>query len=106
YRDLIMFLYDQGFPVTLLRNSGITPNAAGLKTKFPAQVGHKLEDVAQQLASQLQPSFGPAINRPQGFMDNFARHVTPPLAVTDVLGTYDGSDLAFYRFLAENYAYS
>src|SRR5262249_43717070 len=34
-----------------------------------------------------------------------ADKVAGGLVVTDVLGTYDGSDLAFYRFLAENYAY-
>ena len=95
----------QGFPVTLLRNSGITPDAAGFKTKFPAQVGHKVKDVAQQLASQLQPSFGSAVNSPQGFIDNFTPHVTGRLVATDILGTYDGNDLPFYRFLAENYAY-
>ncbi|TMH27698.1 MAG: hypothetical protein E6H66_23010 [Betaproteobacteria bacterium] len=105
YRDLIMFLYDQGFPVTLLRNSGITPDAAGFKTKFPAQVGHKLKDVAQQLASQLQTSFGSTVNSPQGFIDNFANRVTAGLSANDILGTYEGNDLPFYRFLAENYAY-
>lgn len=105
YRDLIAFLNEQGFPVTLLRNSGIMPNAAGLKTKFPAQVGHHLKDVAQQLASPLKTSFGSTVNGPQGFIDNFAIRVTDGLVVTDILGTYDGSDLAFYRFLAENYAY-
>src|SRR5262249_46232282 len=62
YRDLIAFLNKQGFPVTLLRNSGIT-----IKTKFPAQVGHHLKDVAQQLASQLKTSFGSTVNSPQGF---------------------------------------
>ena len=105
YRDLILYLYDQGFPVTLLRNSGIMPDGAGFKTKFPAQVGHKVSDVAQQLASQLQPSFGSAVNSPQGFIDNFTQHLTGRLVATDILGTYDGTDLPFYRFLAENYAY-
>jgi phospholipase C len=105
YRDLIAFLNDQGFPVTLLRNSGIAPDPAGFKTKFPAQVGHKLSDVAQQLASQLQTSFGVTVNSPQGFIDNFADRVTGGLVATDILGTYDATDLPFYGFLAENYAY-
>ena len=105
YRDLIDFLYDQNYPVTLLRNSGIKPNAAGLKTRFPAQVGHKLLDVAEQLAEKLQTSFGTAVISPKGFISNFASRVTPGLLAEDILGTYDGNDLAFYRFLAENYAY-
>jgi len=103
--DLVDFLYEQGFRVTALKNSGITPNAAGLKTKFPAQVGHKLKNVATQLAVQLQTPSGLTVNSPQGFLDDFADKVTDGLIVDDILGTYDGDDLAFYRFLAENYAY-
>jgi phospholipase C len=103
--DLVNFLYDQGFRITALKNSGITPNAAGLKTKFPAQVGHKLKNVATQLAVQLQTPSGLTVNSPQGFLDDFADKVTDGLVVDDILGTYDGDDLAFYRFLAENYAY-
>jgi phospholipase C len=106
YRDLVAFLYDQGFPVTLLRNSGIIPDSAGFKTRFPAQVGHALSDVAQQLATKLQTSFGTTVNSPQGFIDNFTgRAAAAGLLATDVLGTYDGNDLPFDRFLAENYAY-
>ena len=103
--DLVNFLYEQGFRVTALKNSGITPNAAGLKTRFPSQVGHRLKDVAQQLAAQLQTPSGLTVNSPQGFLDDFAGRESRGLVAEDILGRYDGDDLAFYRFLAENYAY-
>ncbi len=84
YGDLIEFLYEQGYPVTWLKNSGILANAAGLKTRFPASVGHRLADVAQQLATQLATPSGTSVNDPQGFLDNFASRVTDRLQVTDI----------------------
>jgi phospholipase C len=45
------------------------------------------------------------INSPQGFVDNFTPKVNDRLQPRDVLGIYDGHDLAFYKFLADNYAY-
>ena len=119
YIDLIKFLHDNNFykenALPLLRDSGIPPDVAGFKTKFPAKVGHSTDNVATQLKYQLQPSFGPAINSPQGFIEDFNGKLTEQvtegfiapdiLIATDILGTYDGNDLPLYRFFAENYAY-
>ena len=106
YGEYVQSLYEQGFPITWLKNSGILANAAGLKTRFPAQVGHKLADVAQQLgATPLQIPSGSSVLNPQGFIDNFALRVPTQLQPTDILGIYDGSDLAMYKFLADNYAH-
>lgn len=100
--DLLNFL--QQFMIQPLSGSDIPPNAQGLKTRFPASVGHKLADVAQQLSERLQMPNGQSINSPQGFLDNFASR-TGDLDPYDVLGYYTDSDLAFYKFLAENFAY-
>jgi phospholipase C len=102
---LVDYLYEQGFRVMPLKNSGIVPNAAGLKTRFPSQVGHRIADVAKQLSGQLQTNTGIVLNSPQGFLDDFAGRETGGLVNDDVLGTYDGDDLPFYRFLADNYSY-
>jgi phospholipase C len=89
-----------------LRLSAITPNYFQLKTKFPASVGHTPADVEQQLGERLEMPSGRWINSPHGFVANFLTHVTGGLVPDDVLGYYDAEDLAFYAFLAENYAYS
>ena len=39
YRDLIAFLYDQGFPVTLLRNSGIIPDCGRVQDQVSGAGG-------------------------------------------------------------------
>jgi phospholipase C len=113
--DLLNFLSGQGFGVHELRMSDIASNAAHLKTRFPLSVGHHFKDVAEQLADRLAITpDGPTINSPLGFVDNFVKNhphfndVTEIDGVVkeDVLGFYTGNDLAFYKFLAENYAYS
>lgn len=97
------------FNVRQLRAATFEKNAAGLMTRLPKGVGHELHDVQQQLSI---PASGPnnrTINSPQGFVENFKpRLKTNPLGVVpdDVLGFYDGKDLAFFDFLATHYAYS
>jgi phospholipase C len=95
-----------GFLIRPLSESRIVPNAAGLKTRFPVQVGHKLANVETQLSHRLQLPDGRWINSPQGFVEDFASHIGHSgLETFDVLGYYTGADLPFYRFLAENYSY-
>ena len=71
YGELVQFLFDQGFPITSLKNSGILANAAGLKTRFPAQVGHKLADVAQQRGGPAPGSIGRIGREPAGLPRQF-----------------------------------
>src|SRR5262249_53394239 len=100
------FLTTNGFPIRPLSQSAIVPNAANLKTRFPVSVGHTFTDVATQLSQKLQTPEGQLINSPQGFVDDFASRVGDSgLVKEDVLGYYTDSDLALYRFLAENYTY-
>lgn len=104
--ELIGFLTMSGFPIRKLSDSAIVPNAANLKTRFPVSVGHSLADVAQQLSERLQAPSGVTINSPKGFEDRFQSRIgSSGLAIEDVLGYYTGTDLPFYRFLADNYAY-
>lgn len=98
--------------VSPLSLSNIEPNAAGLKTRFPVEVGHELADLARQLGAKLQMPTGQWINSPQGFLDDFAPRladsglgVLDGLKVTDVLGYYTNTDLAMYGFLAQQFAY-
>jgi len=102
-RDLTDFLAARGFPVPKLNQSAIVPNGVHLKTKFPVSVHHESKDVKQQLSEQLQMPSGRMINSPKGFVDNFS--INHGLVKEDVLGFYEGSDLPFYKYLAENYAY-
>jgi phospholipase C len=103
--ELCDFLKTKGFTVRPLNESGILPNGAHLKTRFPVGVGHALADVAQQLSEKLQTPKGRSINSPKGFVDDFESRVGSGLVDQDVLGYYTDSDLAMYRFLAENYSY-
>src|SRR5262249_31012297 len=100
--DLVTFL-SPSFSISPLSGSDITPNQAGLKTRFPVAVGHQLADVTIQLSQRLQTPTGQFINSPQGFIADFANGKLKP---DDVLGYYTGEDLPMYRFLAENYSYS
>lgn len=104
--DLTSFLESEGFPVGKLNESGIAANDLGFKTQFPVGVGHKLADVIQQLGVQIALS-GRSINSPSGFVENFKRRAEtrPELTPEDVLGYYEGDDLPFFKFLAENYSY-
>ena len=103
--ELIGFLKQQ-WNIRPLSESAIRPNRAHLKTRFPVSVGHALADVAQQLKEKLQTPASRSINSPQGFVDDFASRVgSSGLDKDDVLGYYTDSDLAMYRFLAENYTY-
>jgi phospholipase C len=105
-KELRDFLKTKGFLVRPLSESAIVPNGAHLKTRFPVSVGHALADVAQQLKEKLQTPDGRSINSPQGFVDNFVSRIgSSGLDQDDVLGYYTDSDLAMYRFLAENYTY-
>jgi phospholipase C len=98
--ELIEFL--KQWNIRPLSKSAIDPNKAHLKTRFPVKVGHSLAAVAQQLSEQLQWPAHQAINRPQGFVDNFAsildelhkNGVLLNVVQEDVLGYYTGSDLA------------
>ena len=103
--DLMNFLGSQLFQIPQLNQSGIVPNALGLKTKFPIPVGHNVADVTQQLSGQLTDWSGRMIISPKGFVDNFTPRVSDPIKPNDVLGYYIGDDLPFTRFLADNYAY-
>jgi phospholipase C len=64
-----------------------------------------MADVEQQLSERLEMPSGRWINSPHGFVANFMTHATAGLVPDDVLGYYGAEDLAFYAFLAENYAY-
>ena len=105
--ELTDFLKTQGFEIGLLRRcERITKNPAGLRTRFPAHVGHSLAAVAKQLSQRLQTSSGLIINSPQGFVEDFEQGMGGSgLERDDVLGYYTGRDLTFYEFLADNYAY-
>ena len=100
---LLAELAAQGFAVPKLKDSAIAPNAQGLKTRFPVSVGHHRKDVLAQLAQPLALASGRAVNNPKSLMDNF----TPGqgLVPNDVLGWYEATDLPFYKYLADNYAY-
>lgn len=103
--DLMTFLGSQGYPIPKLNQSGIVPNELGFKTKFPISVGHHLADVAQQLSERIADSSGRMISSPKGFVDNFTPRASGAITPNDVLGYYEGPDLLFTRFLAENYCY-
>ena len=89
--------------------SRIRPNGVGLKTKFPAAVGHLLADVTEQLSARIATESGRNINSPQGFRTNFEPKITTGIAdqvsVDDILGYYDDVDLPFFKFLTDNYAW-
>jgi len=121
-RELISFLeflrrdgFPTGFFIRKLKYSSIQPNVVGLKTQFPLDVGHTVDDVITQLGEKVNlPTSGRAINNPKGFIDDFMKKLDnfatnyghpSPLDPQDVLGYYDGDDLPFYKFLVENYAY-
>ena len=112
--DLTNFLESQHPPaiVRRLRDSGIVENGVHLKTKFPASVGHSLADITQQLGQQTAIPLRPDINSPAGFKTNFMKQtsmkppVTNGLVEDDVLGFYEADDLAFFKFLTDNYAWS
>ena len=101
------------FVVRPMRDAGFDGNPFGLKTRLPKGVGHETHDVEQQLHAQTTgPDGYGVINSPEGFTANFE----PKLALkpgdlphgvvpNDVLGFYEPSDLPFYGYLAENYAY-
>jgi phospholipase C len=105
-------------PVRPLRKAGFEPNALGLRTRIPKDVGHALEDVRQQLSGQIEGPGGRKINDPNGFVDNFRDrelHGKPEgengCIPFDVLGYYEkneaegANDLPIFAFLAESYAY-
>jgi phospholipase C len=103
--ELIEFLQSKGFSLAPLSDvDRVPPNAIGLRTAFPRAVGHRFNDVAQQLGQTIVMPDGRRINSPQGFMDNFGDK--EGMNATDVLGFYAANDLPFSAFLAEQYAYS
>lgn len=93
-----------------LRESAVHPNAANLKTRFPAHVGHSLADVTEQLEAPFALPGGPSINNPASFMRNFVDRISSAIAdqvqVNDVLGYYTSADLAFYKHLTDNYSWA
>lgn len=101
-----------GFDVRRLAEAGFAKNAQGRMTRLPLSVGHELHDVTQQLGQRITGPEGRTINSPAGFVENFAPRVKLPpgaaphgVVANDVLGFYDDSDLPFFGFLAEHYAY-
>ena len=105
--DLLKLLQDAGYPLPRLAQSSLT-----VKTQFPVAVGHELHDVAEQLRHRMAGPGGRGIVSPEGFVANFkTRHDKlgaqdrARVKLLDVLGWYDGSDLPFYRYLADNYAW-
>jgi phospholipase C len=106
--ELLQTLQQAGFTLPPLGRSTLQ-----VKTQFPVAVGHELHDVAEQLAHRLPGPGGRTLLSPQGFVSNFkTRHDKlsaqdkARVQLHDVLGWYDGADLAFFRYLAEHYAYS
>lgn len=102
------------YRVRKLGEAGFAKNALGKMTRIPKSVGHKLDDVREQLAGQAQRADGGQINDPKGFVDNFRPRLRPdpmtgvdPTGVEpdDVLGYYEASDLPFSAYLAEHYGY-
>jgi phospholipase C len=105
--ELLQFLQAQGYTLPRLAQSALT-----VKTQFPIGVGHELHDVAEQLEHRLTGPGSRPIVSPEGYVANFkTRHDKVSAAdkarvkLHDVLGWYDGNDLPFYRYLAENYAW-
>ena len=103
------------FKVRGLRQAGFEPNAVGKMTRLPKGVGHELDDVKQQLSVRADGPAQRQINSAKGFVDNFGTRLHPDpqtgvdpsgVIADDVLGFYDGEDLPFFKYLAENYAYS
>lgn len=107
-QPLIDHLGAAGFPIGKLRNS-----AFDFKTQFPLSVGHELHDVTTQVQHTMADQNGNLILSPKGFVNNFVENhrsletATPGAKVNkfDVLGYYEGADLPFYRYLADNYTY-
>jgi phospholipase C len=104
---LLKLPQDAGYPLSRLAQSSLT-----VKTQFPVAVGHELHDVAEQLLHRMAGPGGRGIVSPEGFVANFkTRHDKlgaqdrARVKLLDVLGWYDGSDLPFYRYLADNYAW-
>jgi phospholipase C len=100
------------FKVRNLENALFAENALTLRTRLPASVGHEIHDVQQQLSGRVPGPNGRSINDPKGFVDNFKPRLKQPPGETphnvdpqDVLGFYDESQLKFFAFLAEHYAY-
>jgi len=96
------------FNVRRLAEAGFPPNAVNRMTRLPKGVGHELHDVTQQLSIRASGPDNRQINSPEGFVNNFKPRLTnDPHGVVpdDVLGYYDETDLPFYRYLADNYAY-
>ncbi|MBK9431923.1 MAG: alkaline phosphatase family protein [Sphingomonadales bacterium] len=107
-QPLIDHLGAAGFPIGKLRDS-----AFDFKTQFPLSVEHELHDVTTQVQHTMADQNGNLILSPKGFVDNFVENhrsletATPGAKVNkfDVLGYYEGADLPFYRYLADNYTY-
>lgn len=99
-----------------LNEAKFDKNKVDKMTRLPASVGHGLDDVVEQLSSQIPGPDGP-INDPKGFVDNFKKKNTLPedenlpeekkthVEPDDVLGFYEAGDLPIFAHLAENYAY-
>jgi len=105
--ELMQTLQDAGYTLPRLAQSALT-----VKTQFPVAVGHELHDVAEQLKHRLVGPGGRSIVSPEGYVANFkTRHDKlsaqdkARVKLHDVLGWYDGNDLPFYRYLADNYAW-
>jgi phospholipase C len=105
--ELLQVLQDAGYPLPRLAQSALT-----VKTQFPVAVGHELHDVAEQLKHRMAGPGGRGIVSPEGFVANFKpRHDKlsaqdkARVKLLDVLGWYDGNDLPFFRYLADNYAW-
>ncbi len=96
------------YQVRELGEAGFDKNEVKLMTKLPKNVGHHLEDVAQQLSERVSGPGNRPINSPKGFVDNFKPKLgsdAQGVVEDDVLGYYVAKDLPFFAYLAEHYAY-
>ena len=107
--QIIAAIEARGFKVRNLRDAQFLANKLGFKTRLPAGVGHGFDDVQQQLSGRMTASDGRPLLDPKGFVDNFVTKLAMPpqdnVDPQDVLGFYDGEQLPFLKFLADNYAY-
>ncbi|MCB9646273.1 MAG: hypothetical protein H6730_06700 [Deltaproteobacteria bacterium] len=111
-QDVVDAVQAVGAPGTYVvrpyREAGFALNAADKRTRLPKPVGHELEDVTEQLSLRTTTAGGRTINSPVGFVENFKPKIgqdTQGVVPNDVLGYYEGPDLGFFEYLAENYAY-
>ncbi|MFZ1286975.1 MAG: hypothetical protein WAR57_08055, partial [Candidatus Phosphoribacter sp.] len=66
--EILGYLTGLGTPSGRLADSAITPNGVGLRTRFPAPVGHSLAAVTEQLSLRGTLPSGREVNSPAGFL--------------------------------------